>query len=343
MSTNNTDIQYKSHRVLAGQAARKSTDKIRWAVCGLGRIQKTFLEALTMVDRAVVVACASSDIGRAKDFAKAHNIEYAYTYEELYKADGIDAVYVASNMNLHHDNTIGALRGGKAVLCEKSFCLTDTEALRMIETAKDSGTLLMEAMWTKFLPSTQRVLELTLSKELGDITDIHVPFEAHFGDQPNSRVFSKELGGGSILDLGVYAAAYAHMLLGVPRSMTVTGKVVDGVDHDCIYTLLYPTNVIAHLSSSLIRPYKATATINYTNGRIIVPEFFSAKAIEIHHANGTVDKQGFENIAGFVYQIQHFCELIKSGQKQSPIHSLSDTLEVMRILTQAQRQLGMLE
>jgi len=308
---------------------------IKWAICGLGRISGVFLEACKNVDGAEIVAAASSDKGRAEEFAVKHKLRYAYTYEELYNSKKIDAVYVATNMNMHCPNTLGLLANRIPVLCEKAFCLDETEAEKMIAAAKQNDVLLMEAMWTRFLPATLEVSEIINSGKLGEIKRINGVFKADMSDNPECRVFKKELGGGSLLDLGVYLAAYANMLLGAPMDIKASGTVKDGVDYNCRMELTHKNGVKAELYSSITEPYQALIEITCQNGKISVPNFFNAAVFE---ADGKEYK--FEDkYHGFVYQIRHFCELLRQGKKESPIQTFEDTSRVMKVLSQAEQQL----
>jgi len=309
--------------------------KIRWAICGLGRIAGVFLDACKNVEDTEIVAAASSDKSRAEEFANKHGIRYAYTYDELYKSKEVTAVYVSTNMNMHCPNILGLLASRIPVLCEKAFSLDEKEAKEMIMLARQNDTLLMEAMWTRFLPATQKITELVRSGKFGRIVRIDGTFKADMSDNPECRVFKKELGGGSLLDLGVYLAAYSNMLLGVPDVVEAKGTVIDGVDYNCNMKLLYSNGAAADLYSSINESYKAEIEITLEKGKITVPNFYKAAAFE---ANGT--EYVFEDkYHGFMYQIKHFCELLKAGKKESHIQTFEDTYEVMSVLSHARRQL----
>jgi len=314
--------------------------KIRWAICGLGRIAERFLTVCNGIENCEVVAAASSDKRRAEEFAVRHNLKYAYTYDELYKSKEIEAVYVATNMSVHCPNTLELLVNRIPVLCEKSFSLDDAQASKMITAAKDNDTLLMEAMWTKFLPATQKVIEIVKSGELGKVKHINGIFAGDMRNDPHCRIFKKELGGGSVLDVGVYLTAYVYFLLGTPQTIKASGIVGGGIDHECNFELTYDYGAKAELLSSVIREYKANMEITCQKGKITVNEFFIAKSIEVEYADKTKKQHTFEDIDGFVYQIRHFNELLRTGKKQSPIQTFDDTYQVMKILTEANRQMG---
>jgi len=308
-------------------------DKIKWAVCGLGRIADTFLNTAKLIDGMEVVACASSNKDRAVAFKEKYNLKHAYTYEELYASKEFDACYVGTNMHLHCPNTLGLLANKIPVLCEKTFALNAAESHDMIKAAKDNDILLMEAMWTRYLPATQAVLDLVAGQ---NITSVEGAFSFDVRDTPDSRVFKRELGGGSLLDVGVYLIAYLRWLLGTPQKITATGEVSGGVDLNCRMEFHYPS-ASASVFSSIIGPPGRDLTINYQKGVIHIPNFWMATNFEVN-----TKKYSFEDIHGFVYQIRHFNDLLRGNKKESPLHTLNDTQEVMELITRVQKQLGTL-
>ena len=218
--------------------------KIRWALCGLGRISKRFVKVVTRLAKdAEIIACVSSSKERALAYQKRFGLKYALTYQEL--ADNptlVDAVYVCSNINKHSDNVKMFLNAKIPVLCEKAFSFNYSTALEMIECSKENNTILMEAMWTRFLPATQFVKQITDSKELGNISSLTGWFWAGIGHGPNSRIYKKETCGGSILDIGVYLVHYSLMLLGMPEKIEAAGKVIKDVDRWCNFSFLSRRN-----------------------------------------------------------------------------------------------------
>lgn len=315
--------------------------EIRWAICGLGNISRRFLKEAQSVENTKVVACVSSSKERANEYKKKYGLEHAFTYDELVaNASCVDAVYVCTNMNIHCKNTLMFLNVGIPVLCEKSVAVNFSEAEKMIECAVHNDTLFMEAMWTRFLPATMKVKKLIQSGALGKVLGIKGSFEVGLGHTPSSRVFSKELGGGSILDVGVYPVSYTHNLMGNPQSIKATGKVKNGVDRYCKAQLIYADGVRADLSSSVAFPsLKEKYEILCEKGKIIIPHFFKAKAFKIIFNDKSVKLEKFER-SDFGYEIAHFNELIKTRQKQSSIMPHSATLDVMKILDEMNSQLG---
>src|SRR5690606_6238892 len=198
----------------------QSQTKIRWGIIGLGHIANKFATDLLTIKDAELYAVASRKEESANKFASKYGAKKAYgTYEELANDPNIDAVYIATPHTFHRKNTLMCLEKGIAVLCEKPFAMNINEVEEMIAKSLEKDVLLMEAMWTYFLPHYQYVLEFLKRKELGEIIKI----EADFGGKPTydvtHRLFNKELGGGSLLDIGIYPIFVALSALGLPEQI----------------------------------------------------------------------------------------------------------------------------
>ncbi|MDR0831761.1 MAG: Gfo/Idh/MocA family oxidoreductase [Bacillales bacterium] len=317
-------------------------NQFKWAVCGLGRISKRFVKVINKLSKnSIVIACVSSSKERAIKYQKKYNIKYALTYKELAESPSlVDAVYVCTNINMHHINVKMFLEKKIPILCEKTFSYDYKTAQEMIETAKNNNTLIMEAMWTKFLPATQYVTEVIKKHNLGKLISFKGNFCAGIGHGPNSRIYKKELCGGSILDLGVYLVHYSLMINGLPNKITTNGKVINGVDRWCNFSFIYDDNVIGHLRSSFkLLEIKEAFIINYENGYIKIPRFFDAKKVIVKTFNQKVIKK-FKKVDGFIYEIEHFENLVRNKTLESPVVNYDTTLSVMEILEELNRQLG---
>ena len=314
----------------------------RWAVCGLGKISNRFVKVANSLPDTRVIAAVSSSKDRAKIYSKKYAMEHALTYEELAKNPYIvDAVYVCTNMNKHQKTVEMFLKAGIPVLCEKSFALNSKQAKSMINCAHKQKTLLMEAMWCRVLPANRYVDQIVKDKKYGEILHTSGNFKAGWGHGPKSRVWRHEVGGGSVLDLAVYLVHYSQMLLGRPNSIKAFGKVINGVDHYCDFEMKYPNDVVCDLHSSLKFPtLKEAYKIDCEKGMIIVPSFYGAKKVIEKPIDGKKIKTRFPNVDGFSYEIIHFMELVKSEKKESDILPLSITLEVIEMLEDINRQMG---
>ncbi|MDR0425909.1 MAG: Gfo/Idh/MocA family oxidoreductase, partial [Clostridiales bacterium] len=224
---------------------------IRWAVCGLGRISEVFIEVVGGMPGCEVVGCISADPARAEAYRQRHGLRFAAGYGDIERIGAqADAVYICTNMHLHRPNALGFLSAGIPCLVEKAFSLDLAEAEEMVACAKKNRTPLMEAMWTVFLPAIGAARALAASGALGKPLCASGFFCGDATGNPASRVFRRELGGGSILDLMVYNIACAQLFFGRPTDMTVTGVLGGGVDLSCDAVLDYG-GVRADLHASL--------------------------------------------------------------------------------------------
>ena len=316
--------------------------KTRWAICGLGKISRRFLKVARSLKNVEIVACVSSSKERAIAYQKKYGIKYAFTYRELTdNATVVDAVYVCSHTSMHRANAEMFLKAKIPVLCEKAFSSSRQNAAEMIECAKANNTLLMEAMWTRFLPATQYAEKIAKSGDLGKIKKLVGWFWAGIGHGPKSRVFWKETSGGSILDLGVYLAHYSNMLLGSPDNIKAEGKVIHDVDRYCNFTLTYKDGAVAQLGSSFrFLNIREGFTIFLEKGTVKIPRFFAGNRVIVKPDGGQKRVERFEKRDGFAYEIMHFGDLIKQGKKQSPVMTFDTTLSIMSVLDELNRQLG---
>lgn len=314
----------------------------RWAVCGLGKISHRWVKVANSLPDMKVIAAVSSSKVRAKEYQEKYHMDYAWTYDELAQNPTlVDAVYVATNMSDHMHVATKFLKAGIPVLCEKSFALNSQQAKAMIDTARNSNVLLMEAMWCRVLPATRLVDKIIQEKKYGDILHTSGDFKAGWGHGPKSRVWRHDVGGGSVLDLAVYLVHYTRMLLGKPERIMATGKLNHGVDVACDMIFEYKNNVLCDLHSSLEFPtLKETYRIYSEKGMVIVPSFYGARKVIEKPYQGKKKVTKFPRIDGFSYEISHFVELHKAGKKESHLVPLDLTFEVMELLEEINRQLG---
>ncbi|HMH31875.1 MAG TPA: Gfo/Idh/MocA family oxidoreductase, partial [Puia sp.] len=225
---------------------------IRWGILGCGRIARKFASDLRYVDDAQLVAAGSRNRTSAETFAREFPVPWIHdSYEALAANPEVDVIYIASPHGLHHEHAILCLNHKKAVLCEKAFAINSRQAREMVETARSQKVFLMEALWTKFMPHYNLVKELLEEKKLGDIRSVLV----NFGFIPQApvpqRLYDPALGGGSLLDIGIYNVFMALSVLGKPdeleASMTPAST---GVDDQCAILFKYGNGAMAQLFSS---------------------------------------------------------------------------------------------
>lgn len=310
--------------------------KVRWAICGLGKIAERFYRVANECENAEVVAAVSSDRDRAVAFKDAHGLRYACTYDGLSQIKHeVDAVYVATNMHLHCPNALEFLAAGIPCLVEKSFALNDTEAKAMIDAARKHNTLLMEAMWTVFLPASLQVKLLIESGNFGRPLSATGRFCCDMTGNSKSRVFDKSVGGGSILDLMVYNVAFAQMLFGAPESVETACRMKNGIDLSCDAAVSFGGVPVSLRSSIDAKTPEEHFTVLLEDGRIDIPQFFGATTFTVTQGEKKT-AYNFETRDGFYYQIDHFNRLVLDGEKESPVRTLADTLTTMEVLTKLQ-------
>ena len=197
--------------------------KIRWGILGCGRIARKFAADLRLVDDAELTAIASRNKETLELFAKDFPCKHLHnSYEALAANDEVDVIYVATPHSHHYEHTMLCLNHNKAVLCEKAFAINSRQAKEMIKTAKERKVFLMEALWTKFLPHYKKLQELLQQKALGDIKSVLVNFGFKTSDKSPQRLFDPLLGGGSLLDIGIYNVFITLSILGKPDSIEAT-------------------------------------------------------------------------------------------------------------------------
>lgn len=319
--------------------------EIRWGIIGLGNIAAKFATALPAVEGARLVAVGSRCGEKAREFASRFGVSRCYgSYEQLASDPEIDAVYIATPHPLHCQNTIMCLEAGKAVLCEKPFAMNAGEALRMVSTARREGVFLMEAMWTRFIPLVGRVRGLLSEGSIGQVRLFQSDFGFHKEFDRSSRVFAPELGGGALLDVGVYPISFAQMLFGSPEKVCgYAHRGRTGVDEHAGVVMKFPGGEIAALTTAVTAFTPQETHIIGTTGRIRinnpcwVPRSMAivrqGKADEVIHIP-------FES-NGYNYEAQELGRCVDEGRLESAVMPLADTLAVMKVMDTLREQWGL--
>ena len=236
--------------------AKQSQHKIiNWGIIGLGNIANKFAKDLLTIENAQLYAVASRSQEKADAFATTYNAIKAYnSYEALVNDTNIDAVYIATPHALHKENTLLCLEKGIAVLCEKPFAMNAEEVNTMISKAKEKNVLLMEALWTYFLPHYQYVLQELTNKTYSHVLKLEADFGFYRKFDGSSRVFNKSLGGGSLLDIGIYPIFAALSSLGIPQDIKANATFYEnGADSSCNMVFNYDNDITAHLKKHPFR------------------------------------------------------------------------------------------
>ena len=231
------------------------TNAIRWGILGTGSIAKQFARGLADTPDAVLQSVGSRTQDSADAFGEAFSVPTRHaSYEALANDPEVDAIYVSTPHPFHKDNSILCLQAGKAVLCEKPFTINAAEAKAVVEVARARGVFLMEAMWSRFFPAMQQVKKWLDEKAIGEVRLVNADFGFRAGINPEGRLFNPALGGGALLDVGIYATSFASFVLGPHptriESMANIGET--GVDEQNAVILGYDNGAMALLSLSLI-------------------------------------------------------------------------------------------
>lgn len=320
-----------------------SAPAIRWGILGAGGIAAKFAEAVKDFTASSVVAVASaSSLEKAQDFAKAHDAGDAYqSYAELVARDDIDAIYVATTHNNHHEPAILAIEAGKHVLVEKPFAQNSAQVALILAAAEKAGVFAMEAMWTRHLPHVYKLREAVEAGEIGDVTAVIADHGQKLTHVP--RMYRADLAGGALLDLGIYPIAFAHDFLGFPTDTTSVGQLTDeGVDNQVATIFDYPT-AQASLHTSMVGKSANTAQIIGTTGRFEVDSWFYVPT-KIRLVRDDVTHWEFDGTVenGFQFQAAEVARQITAGQTESPVMSWDDTREIAALLDDARAQVGVI-
>ena len=321
---------------------------VRWGILACGKIAKKFAADLKLVGDGELVAVASRDIERAKQFAAEYPAKHIFgTYEELVNCDEVDAIYVASPHSHHHEHTMLCLHHGKAVLCEKAFAINQHQAKEMIDLAREKKVFLMEALWTRFLPHYLKVREMIEEGKLGELKGVL----ANFGFKPpepvSPRLFEPSLGGGSLLDIGIYPVFLAQSILGVPGSISAKmDPASTGVDEQCSMVFHYKNGMTASLFSTLASNLETDADIFGTQGRIRLTNRFYEPSATIQYYPDIITSRTIIPIEkepgwGYQHEIRHVNECLQKGLTESPIWTLDDTMNLMKTLDGVREVMGL--
>ncbi len=320
------------------------TETIRWGIVGPGRIAESVTADFAHVEGAVPMAVASRDLGRAQEFAARHGIERAHgSYREIIEDPDVDVLYLATPHPMHHAAALAAIDAGKALLVEKAFTATVAGAVEVVERARAAGVFVMEAMWTRFQPAVVALRELVADGAIGEVRAIQADLGVRRAYDPEDRLFALELGGGALLDLGVYVVSFAQMLLGAPDTVRATGSLFPtGVDAEAALLLGYDDGRSAALLTSLRCPLPGSARVLGTEGWIdVLPRFHHPTTIVLHRDGAepetvTRPKTG----GGYAHEVAEVVACLAQGRTESAVMPLADSLAVQRVLQQAADALG---
>ncbi len=323
----------------------KMQKTVRWGILGPGRISRKFAAGLQAAEGAGIAAVGSRSLVRAEQFAAEFGVPRAYgSYRSLVDDDGVDAVYIGTPHSFHRDHAILALRAGRHVLVEKPFAINAAEASEMIAAARGEKLALMEAMWMRFIPSITEVRRLVAAGTIGEVRRVEADFGFRAGFDPNDRLFDPNLGGGALLDVGIYPLSLAHMLLGEPATVGGTARLGEtGVDEESTAILGYAGGRQAVLTMAVRRDTRCDAFIQGTEGSIrIPPAWWRSERIELvekGRSERTIDLPFKGN--GYTHEAEEFMDLVRVGGTGSEVMSLDESLSIIRTMDRIREHWGL--
>lgn len=317
---------------------------IRWGILATGGIARTFTSDLRTAGLDVA-AVGSRSVEHARAFAADFQIPRAHgSYEELVADPDVDIVYVASPHAFHAEHARLALEAGKNVLVEKAFTLTAGQARDLQRLAGERHVLLMEAMWTRYLPDMIRIRDLVATGALGDVRAVTADHTQALPTDPAHRLNALELGGGALLDLGVYPVSFAVDILGSPGTVTATGRLGEtGADTEDVVTMTHAGGAISTSISSSRSAGPNQAHILGSTVRIdIDPVWYTATSFRVVGRDGAVLESYRTPVAGRGMQYEALAaeQYIREGRTESPLEPLDETVAVMETLDEIRRQIG---
>lgn len=321
------------------------TKTYNWAILGCGKIARKFANDLKLLPNARLYAAASRSLANAQTFASEMGFEKAYgSYEEMVNDPLVEVVYIASPHSHHCEHTLLCLNHQKAVLCEKAFAINSREAGLMIEAARKNNTFLMEAFWTRFQPSFLKAMEIVRSGELGALKMIHSDFAFNAEYNPEKRLYNVALGGGSLLDIGIYPIFMSLMALGKPSGIkTMATFCPTGAEETIMMSFQYPGGATASLVSSFASFSSTQTEFCCENGFVRLNRRFYTPTTLTYWKNGEEEKFiTLEKGAGFGYELEaaHVMACLDAGKKESDLMPLSFSSDLMEIMDWVRKDAG---
>lgn len=318
--------------------------KIKWGIIGLGKIANKFAEDLLLSKDSILYGVASREIEKAKKFGDRFNaIKYYGSYEELAQDKEIDVVYIATPHVFHFENTLMCLKNNKAVLCEKPMGMNAEEVEIMINEAQSRNLFLMEGLWTRFIPATEKALEILNKKTIGDLSFIRADFGFNAEADPEGRLYNKKLGGGSLLDIGIYPIYLSLLTFGFPEKVKAMAEFTETeVDGHCSMLLSYPKGIKAHLESTIEMKTPTEAYIFGSNG---VLKFYSP----FHHTekialsvDGKIKTWSLKYKGnGYFYEIEEVNKCLRNRKTESSKLPLTTSKELITIIDRVRKEIGL--
>jgi predicted dehydrogenase len=320
------------------------TDLLRWGILGTGRMARAFARDLKLLPDARLMAVGSRRPDSARHFGDEFQVPLRFgSYDELAASDQVDAIYVASPPSLHCEHALLCMQSGKHVLCEKPFALSAAQARRMIRASEAHGVFLMEAMWTRFIPAVVQLRRLLAEQKIGAVQLLLAGGGFIPEPDPDFYLFRRDLGGGVLLDAGVYLVSMASMVLGPPDRIAALGGLAgSGIDDHEGVLLSHATGPLAVLHVSLRTRAAPDLTLLGSKGRIhVAAPIFCPRRLTVTESGAEEDLLEFPfEGSGYRFQTAEVAHCIRDGRRESAIMSQAETLQIMTTLDRIRGQLG---
>ncbi|MDM4763609.1 Gfo/Idh/MocA family oxidoreductase [Galbitalea sp. SE-J8] len=319
--------------------------KLRWGILGTGGIARMLTSDL-LVNGFTVAAAGSRSLEKARAFADEFGIPRAHgSYEELVADPEVDIVYVATPHAFHHQDALLALRAGKHALVEKAFTLNAVQAQELADVAADNGLVVLEAMWTRFLPHSVRLREILGAGTIGDVRTVIADHTQSLPQDPAHRIQNLELGGGALLDLGIYPVSFAWDVLGAPASVTaIATKTPTGADRQTSILFGYDSLATAVLTTSLDAAGPNRAAIVGTKGWIEIDRvFYEPTSFTVYATDGTVLERCTSEVTGrgMHFQAAELERLVRAGLTAGDVLPPAESVAILATLDEIRRQIGL--
>ena len=318
------------------QNPHSDSSPVRWGIVGTGAMARTAARDLQLLPQAEILAIASRSHANAQAMARELDVPRAYGSLDALCADPeIDLVYIATPNHRHAPDTLAALAAGKGVVVEKPFALHANEARQMVSMARERGLLLMEALWTRFLPGICKLQELLAQGAIGTPTLLQADFGFTAPFDAQSRLYAPELGGSALYDIGVYPLFLAQLLFGAPEHIEAHARLAPtGVDASCTISCRYTSGVLAQCAASFECDLPTEARIMGSQGRLELARMFHMPT-----KLTLVNNSGQHEIAiakalgkGYTHQFAAAIDAYRAGQCECPLWTHSQSLALMETL-----------
>lgn len=307
-----------------------------WGILAPGKIAHKFATGLQAAPGARLHAIGSRSLERAEGFAREYGATKAFgSYRELAADTDTDIIYIATPHPYHYESALLCLENGKAVLCEKPFTMNLGQLRHLVEVARKRKVFLMEAFWTRFIPGIVKVLEIADSGNLGRVRFLSADFGFRGEYEPSNRLFNPALGGGALMDIGVYTAFISLLLLGKPENIAATSCFAEtGVDASTAMIFSYPDDRMASLYCTFTANTPTRADITFDRGRISIEgQWFTPSNPVLYREDGSKEVlRHNEKSNGYQYEAIECMRCLENGLTESPLLGLDFSLNLMEIL-----------